>query len=370
MIVDEGFAPRVALAVVSLGTSTHLEACLASLAAHESRVDFAVIWVRNSPGVLAKEDDIAVPTPIQVIALDTNLGWAGGLHVARAATTAEFLVWVQEDMEVFEGWVDALVHAADENPHISAFGSVAINSTGNPAGFAGGMALPSDDVGRWNDTDTTARSLPEGVTEFDWVTSKGMLTRLSAWDEIGGADPRLFPLNHVDKDYCTHLRAHGYGVALVPTARLFHIGSASAPGLFREFVAHWQEPRFNVRWAGVVEAMQIHSDPVAHDCRPWLAPSNRRDYLLDSVRHSAGAEAADMVVPLARWMAERVRQLGEENAGILRSFTTSRSWRITAPLRALSALGAKLRHRSQSPRVARKSSPSPVTVSGPSPAEM
>ena len=90
---------------------------------------------------------------------------------------------------------------------------------------------------------------------LDWVTSKGCLTRTAAFDEVGGPDPRLWPLNHVDKDYCTHLRCHGWDVALVPDARLRHHGSQSSPSAFREFLGEWRDAWFDERWAGAVGAL-------------------------------------------------------------------------------------------------------------------
>ena len=337
MIVGAQQQERAALAVVSLGTSAHLERCLASFAAHESDTPFSLYWVKNSAGA-DHEPEISVPDHVKVIELDSNLGWAGGLHAARAATTAEFLVWVQEDSEARFGWLDALVSAADAHPQVAAFGSLAVDDSGTPAGFAGGMAVPPGEVGKWNETDTTAIATPTGVTELDWITSKGLRARTSAWDELGGADPRLFPLNHVDKDYCTHLRAHGYSVALVPSARLVHIGSLSAPGSVRQFVAQWQEPRFNQRWGSVVAAMNSRSGRVDHDCGTWFQDQPPGSELLPAVRRAVGAEAAAMVVPLGRWLSAINTRLATDNAELRRSYESSRSWRVTAPLRALSTL--------------------------------
>ena len=354
MIVPHDRATRATLAVVSLGRTAHLERCLASLVAHESATDFRVVWVNNSTGPMAADWPFEPPTEVLVVDLDTNFGWAGGLHVARANSTSEYLVWVQEDMEVQEGWLDALVDAADAHPEYAAFGSFARDRDGKAAGRAGGVATPHDDVARWNDSDTTPINPPSEVTGFDWVTSKGMLTRVSAWDAIAGPDPRLFPLNHVDKDYCTHLRAHGFAVALAPAARLFHIGSQASPGPFRSFLAEWQEPRFNAQWGGTVAAMADRPGPVEHNCSSWLPAPATPQSILEHVRRAIGDEAARMLVPFARWysayrLEEAAGRVWEtvaiEADRVREEFRSSFSWKASAPLRLPGRLLARLRRR-------------------------
>lgn len=337
--------------IVSLGVSQHLAACLDSLASHDSRDSFRVVWVNNDPGA---EPSTAPALPDEVLRVDvtSNLGWAGGLHVGRAHLDSEYLVWVQDDMQVSPGWLDALMTAADAHPDIAAFGSLAMLDDGRLDGPSGGRALPHDDVARWNDHDAAAGTPPTELTRHDWVTGKGMLTRVAAWDEVHGTDPRQFPLNHVDKDYFTHLRAHGYSVALVPGARLTHVGSASSPSQFRLFLPPWQEPRFNARWGGPVAAMDAAPGPVAHECSAWLPEPSDPARILEHVRRAVGDEASRMLIPAVRWTSSAHLKEVEDRAHAFmlveigaseQRFVTSASWRVTAPLRAAAELLRRLR---------------------------
>lgn len=353
MLVPHSESPRVTLAVVSLGRSSHLEECLAALKAHQTTHDFAIVWVSNHPGLLAVQPSIDVPEEVHEVVLETNLGWSGGLHVARALVTGEYLIWIQDDMVVADGWLDALVDAADAHPEFAALGSRTIDDAGNAVGYAAGSAIPGHGVATWNDTDTSTEIAPSGVERYDWITSKGMLSRLSVWDEVGGPDPRLFPLNHVDKDYCSHLRAHGYSVALVADSRLHHHGSLSAPSEFRHFLLGWQEPRFDAQWGPVIEALGSADTPVDHPCAPWRTGRS----LADDAIAAACSEAALMLVPLGRHNSAALRALQsqhsedlrdrdefreserarliQERVDLLAEVQSSASWRITAPIRAL-----------------------------------
>jgi GT2 family glycosyltransferase len=303
---------RVSLGVVTLGTPDRLGGCLEALVRHESRHDFTVVVVVNADtpdGAAARFDG---PEGVLVDAVPVNLGWAGGLHRARALVDAELLVWVQDDMAPEPGWLDALVDAADRHPAVGGFGAVRVDDGGRVVVHNAGRADPPGAVERWNDTDTTPEDLPADVTTYDWVTSKGFLTRAAVFDELGGPDPRLWPLNHVDKDYCTHLRCHGYDVALVPGARLRHGGSRSAPTTFRAFLAGWREPWINQRWTAALAALAGRSSAVVdHPCAEW------RTLTADAVAVASTGEASRMVVPLSRALATEAADLDAVRMGML-----------------------------------------------------
>jgi GT2 family glycosyltransferase len=332
-------ATRINLAVVALGDTPRLRASLASLVTHQSVHAFTVTCVINPAEAIDRPIE-GIPEGIHVLRPAANLGWAGGLHAARRDTDAEFLGWVQEDMVVNPGWLDAHLDAAEAHPEGGLFGAVTVGADGTTASINAGDAVPFDDVAHWNDSDRTATELADVPREYDWVTSKGALTRLAAWDELGGLDPRYFPLNHADKDFCTHLRAHGWKNLLVPNATLRHEGSTSSPSFFREYLAGWQEPRFNARWSSVVEQLTTTEGPVAHQCGDW------RDVEGGQVELAIAIESSRLLVPFARAAAERGRRnelaalergLAERDAARqeTENLLTSTSWAVTRPLRAI-----------------------------------
>lgn len=340
MLVASANNPRVTLIVVALGRTERLAECLASLTAHTSATPFGIVCVINpvgsgdeaSPaGVGGEPIGLAdgIDARITVVQPAVNLGWPGGLHLGRRSSRSELIVWVQDDMVVTEGWLDALVAAADAAPDVGAFGSMLENAAGEVELFNAGWAEPVDDIDQWNTTDRTTSETVEEVTRFDWITSKGLLTRTVAWDAVGGPDPALFPLNHVDKDYCSHLRVHGWSVALVPGARLRHRGSQSAPSLLREFLSGWQHPRLTERWAEPLRSLQrAETGMIEHRCTRERA---------DDVEGWVAREASRMLVDFSRWAERRRREAERRHLDLIDEVTAMRrtlSWRVTAPLRA------------------------------------
>jgi GT2 family glycosyltransferase len=305
---------RVHVGVVALGTPPRLPSCLQALVAHESEHDFVVSCLVNPVTLTDGPLDVAVPPGVRVERPGSNLGWSGGLHRLRALSDGELFVWVQDDMTPLPGWLDALVAAADAHPNAGCFGALRVDENDTVLLHSGGAATPSDRVALWNDTDTTAERRPTEVTLLDWVTSKGCLTRTAVFDEVGGPDPRLWPLNHVDKDYCTHLRSHGWDVALVPDARLLHEGSRSSPSTFREFLGGWRDPWFGERWSRTVAALAGRtSGRVDHPCAEW------RSTTVDAVEAASGQEATRMLVPFARAQASQLTELQESHEAEVRA---------------------------------------------------
>jgi GT2 family glycosyltransferase len=299
-------AARVVLAVVALGTPERLVTCVTALRGHESRHDFAVVVVRNEDGT-GDAATSELPDGVLLLEPPLNLGWAGGLHLARAEITGEYFVWIQDDMVPDDGWLDELVAAADAHPRAGAVGSVSVDDDGVPVHQNAGRSLPADQVERWATTDVTA-ALPTAAHEFDWVTSRGLLTRTEAWDELSGADPTWFPLNYVDLDFTTHLRAHGWAVYLAPAAHLRHARKQSAPSVFREFLGHWQRERFNQRWGPVVAALaEGDGGRVDHPCAAWRGSSTATV----SAEEAAAAEATRLVVPFARFAARKLADVDQ-----------------------------------------------------------
>lgn len=331
MFVPTGSGAPVTLVVVAYGSTPRLRRCLDALIAHEARTDFEVVCVANpdrrlgAPDLSWADPRVAVRTP------DMNLGWAGGLHLARADVLGPYMAWIQDDMRPRAGWLDALVDAANAHPRAACFGSLSVDDEGRPDGVAAGRAFPAGEVRRWNDSDDTRVRALAPYEEHDWVTSKGLLVRVAAWDDVGGPAVRFYPLNHVDKQFATHLRAHGWRIALVPGATLAHGQSQSSPSLFRGFLNDWHEEDFDAVWGPVAAALA--KDPDARPEHPCPgAPT------LAEVERECAVESSRMVVPLAAFAARQQRAIAER-------YESSRSWKLTAPLRRAKNAISRLRRR-------------------------
>lgn len=60
----------------------------------------------------------------------------------------------------------------------------------------------------------------EEVTRVRACITSGGLTRISAWEKVGGFDEWMF-IDHVDNEFCTHLYVEGFSVVRVNNAVLY-----------------------------------------------------------------------------------------------------------------------------------------------------
>jgi GT2 family glycosyltransferase len=306
---------------------------------------YEVVCVVNA--VTDADRGTPVPAGVGLAEYDANLGWVGGLHAARSLARGELLAWIQDDVVPEPGWLDAMVAAFDADADLGHAGAVVCDEDGVPQGHQAGYTPVGLPLAKWPSTDHELDALATETSARGWVTSGGSVTRTSVWDEVGGVDVRLWPLNYVDLAYSIHVRAHGYGVALVPDARVRHTRHASSTSYLLDFtnkrnIAHleplWREPSDQL---GPVDARAV-----PHECNPWRgAPI--QDILDITVR-----EASTFAVPFARAAAEEMAsrdRLAQEQvadahhvaARAIASMQRTVSWRVTAPLRWLRRVGRR-----------------------------
>jgi hypothetical protein len=115
--------PRVTVAVLSWNQAARTRAALASLREHV-RMPIRLLVIDNNSAPAERQ---AVRRACQVygaelVELDRNLGCAGGRQLAAERATTEYVMFLDNDAEVFPGTVEHLVHALDRDPAAIACG--------------------------------------------------------------------------------------------------------------------------------------------------------------------------------------------------------------------------------------------------------
>jgi GT2 family glycosyltransferase len=213
-------SPETALAVVVV---THdsakslpfvLEAALTQLAAGDE-----LVVVDNA----SADDTVAVARAagdrIRVIQNSRNLGFGGGCHVGVRATTAQLVLFLNPDCRLEAECLDQLRHAAAENPDWGAWQAVVllpdghINTDGGVVHFVG--------IGWAGDCGKPIAAAPTAPGPVAFPSGAAMTVRREAWERLGGFDPAYFMYSE-DLDLGLRLWLSGYGVGVVPGARVIH----------------------------------------------------------------------------------------------------------------------------------------------------
>lgn len=165
---------------------------------------------------------------IQIIRSARNLGFTGGNNLGLEEALrqrAKYAFLLNNDTTVAPDVLERMVRWADANPRAGMIAPV-IHYYESPAEiwFAGARV----NLARGMATHDPIRDLSTQAAPFgtDWVSGCAMLVRLSAVMAVGMFDPRFY-LTWEDVDWCLRMRAVGYRVVVVPSARILHKGGRS-----------------------------------------------------------------------------------------------------------------------------------------------
>jgi len=193
------------IVIVTYRSAAHLEACLTALPA-EARV---VVVDNASPD---QGPDIAEAAGAQVIRNRLNCGFGAAANQGAAVGSAEFILFLNPDAVVEGSDLELLINALETDQRMAVVGPRLAYPDGReqPAWWP----FPSP-------LGTMSSSRAPG-----FVIGACMLVRRSAFESVGGFDPRFW-LYGEETDLCYRLWEAGWRVRLVPEAVATHVGGAS-----------------------------------------------------------------------------------------------------------------------------------------------
>ncbi len=158
---------------------------------------------------------------VRVLEMDSNLGFGAAVNAGVRAGTAEAVVLVNDDVELEDGALAALVGPLAD----PAVGMVAGLTTMPGSGLVDGFGIELDvTLAPYN----RLRGEPAGPAGGVLLGPSGGLAayRRSAFERAGGFDTRVFAYGE-DVDLALRLRLAGWGAVAVAAARGVHVGGAS-----------------------------------------------------------------------------------------------------------------------------------------------
>lgn len=170
---------------------------------------------------------------VQLIRLDRNYGFAEGYNRALQQVEAEYVVLLNSDVEVTEGWLRDMVAYMDVHPDTVACQPKILSYrhrnmfeyAGASGGFMDRYGYPFC-RGRVMDTVEEDQGQYEEIIPVFWATGAALLIRLEVYRKIGGLDARFFA--HMEEiDLCWRLRSRGFQLVCVPSSKVYHVGGAT-----------------------------------------------------------------------------------------------------------------------------------------------
>ena len=224
---------RVAVIIPNWNGKRFLDACLQSLR-RQTFKDFVTYMVDNG----SADDSIAYVEAnypeVRVVRHADNLGFSAAINAGIRASTGEYIAALNNDTEVDPGWLQALVATLDARSDIGLCASKVLD-------FKDRSVIDSfgDGYGRYGiafkiGTLAVDKGQFDAPMEVLSACAAASIYRRTMLDDIGVFDEDFFCYME-DVDLGIRALLGGYKCLVVPTAKVYHIGSASTGGGLSEF---------------------------------------------------------------------------------------------------------------------------------------
>ena len=239
---------KLTVAVINWNACSALRHCLKSIAAHPYHGASDVLVVDNGSED-GSADMVRSDFPwTRLLANRENLGFAGACNQAVKAADSELILFLNSDIRVLPGSLDAMAECMEGEPAPDICGGHLTDSAGEtqkgftirrfptPLSLIFELLLvdkifPGNRISRryrMSDWDYQASG------EVDQPAGACLLIRREVFDRIGGMDPDFHPAWFEDVDFCRRAKKAGFRIYFNHRARFLHEGGASVSVLSRE----------------------------------------------------------------------------------------------------------------------------------------
>lgn len=180
--------------------------------------------------------EAAARLPLEIIRNETNNGFAAACNQGATGSEAEYLLFLNPDVEVEPPTLDRCVAAALEMPEVGAIGVQLVDRQGVPQLSCSRFPTPARFTWRALGLDRLSpRRFPSHyLTDFDHRTSRCvdqvmgafLFTPRRTFKRLGGFDERFF-VYFEEVDYCYRLVKNGWSTYFLSSARAFHKGNST-----------------------------------------------------------------------------------------------------------------------------------------------
>lgn len=170
---------------------------------------------------------------VERLLLDKNYGFAQGYNLAIQQVQAEYVVLLNSDVEVTEGWLAPLIGHLEDHPEVVACQPKILSYhqkthfeyAGASGGYIDKYGYPFC-RGRLFGLVEEDRHQYDSIVPIFWATGAALVIRREVFLEVGGLDGRFFA--HMEEiDLCWRLRARGKQLVCIPQSVVYHVGGGT-----------------------------------------------------------------------------------------------------------------------------------------------
>jgi ADP-heptose:LPS heptosyltransferase/GT2 family glycosyltransferase len=281
---------RVSIIIPTRAARGLIRTCLETIRAKTTYQHYELVILDNIPDGLSEDKLWVKRNADKVLCIDEPFNWSRFNNRGAAVADGEFLLFLNDDVEVIDGgWLDAMLALARQ-PGIGAVGAQLLYPDGKVqhAGMFldGSHGVHAFRFAQGNDPGYFGLALTQRNVVA--VTGACMLSRRAAFDQVGGFNEAHSVVNN-DLDYCLKMWRANLRVAYTPFATLIHHELASRATMSDVYDA----PAFFAEWGGVIrKGDPFHNPNLATDVVEYAVESESAELVHSGhpVIHGSGVE--------------------------------------------------------------------------------
>jgi GT2 family glycosyltransferase/glycosyltransferase involved in cell wall biosynthesis len=212
--------PRVSIVIPTYGQHLHTFNCLLSLKEHTDLAQVEVIAVDDT-FAQPLTDALAQTTGVHWLRNPENLGFIGSCRVGSAQARGDFVLLLNNDVQVCAGWLDALLEVFERHPDAGLAGARLVYPDGSLQ-EAGGIVWRDGSGWNWGRGQDPEHPHFRYLREADYCSGACLLLRRTDWLALEGFDRAYAPAYYEDTDLAMRVRARGQKVFYQPEALVIH----------------------------------------------------------------------------------------------------------------------------------------------------
>ncbi|MBK5274149.1 MAG: glycosyltransferase family 2 protein [Desulfuromonadales bacterium] len=246
--------PLVSIIIPAFNQWEYTRSCLVSILRNTADVPHEIILADDTSTDETKRAGDLV-SGITVIRNERNLGFIRNCNNAASRGAGKYLLFLNNDVIVREGWLKPLVELLERDPAAGMAGPKLVYPNGllQDAGAIVWSDGNAWNYGRWDNPDKTKYNY---AREADYVSGACMLVRRDLWEDIGGFDLRYAPAYYEDTDLAFEIRSRGYKVLYQPKSAVVHFEGITSGLDIRKGVKSFQEvnrEKFFRKWEAILK---------------------------------------------------------------------------------------------------------------------
>ncbi len=259
LTVPQSAHPKVSIVIPVYGQHLMTFTCLRSIAATCADEDIEVIVIDDcSPEPAA--DALTMVSGVKHIRNSENLGFLRNCNKAAALATGQYVLLLNNDVIVTQGWLQALVGTFTQRENVGMVGAKLIYPDGRLQ-EAGGIVWRDGSAWNWGRDQDASRPEFNYLREVDYCSGAVLLLERTFWNALGGFDERYAPAYYEDTDIAFRVREAGKRVFYQPNAVVVHFEGKSSGTDLTQGIKRYQvinQETFVNRWATTLGKHRIN----------------------------------------------------------------------------------------------------------------